>query len=96
VLIALSYLTPRTNARVLDRYFAKMNTPVDPDPQADKRLLDQAYSDPQQAFTRKLFPNSDWEFVKPTTKDVAGFLISCAVCVVIIALLGYLASIGSA
>ncbi|MCP4891427.1 MAG: sodium:solute symporter family protein [Rubripirellula sp.] len=96
VLIALSYLTPRTNARVLDRYFAKMNTPVDPDPQADKRLLDQAYSDPQQAFTRKLFPNSDWEFVKPTTKDVAGFLISCAVCVVIIALLGYLASIGAA
>ncbi|MEE2936319.1 MAG: sodium:solute symporter family protein [Planctomycetota bacterium] len=96
VLIALSYLTPRTNASVLDRYFAKMNTPVDPDPQADKRLLDQAYSDPQQVFTRKLFPNSDWEFVKPTTKDVVGFLISCAVCVVIIALLGYLASIGSA
>ncbi|MDG2220450.1 MAG: sodium:solute symporter family protein [Rubripirellula sp.] len=96
VLIVLSYLTPRTNKSVLDRYFAKMNTPVDPDPQADKRLLDQAYSDPQQAFTRKLFPDSDWEFVKPTTKDVTGFLISCAVCVAIIALLGYLASIGSA
>ncbi|MEM1070321.1 MAG: hypothetical protein AAGI63_15565, partial [Planctomycetota bacterium] len=95
VLIGLSYVTPRTDPQALDRYFAKMNTPVDPDPDADERLLKQAYADPSAACARKLFPNSEWEFVKPTVKDVVGFAISCIVCVVIIGLLTFLAGIGA-
>ncbi len=95
VLIVLSYLTPRNDAAALNRYFAKMNTPVDPDPHRDKRLLEEAYADPQKAFARKLFPGSDWEFVKPTTKDVVGFGISCVVCGLIIAMLSFIAGIGA-
>jgi len=95
VLIMLSYLTPRGDAGVLDRYFAKMNTPVLADHEADRQALEQAYAAPESATGRKLYPQSDWEFVKPTRKDVIGFVASCAVCVAIIVLLTWLASIGS-
>jgi SSS family solute:Na+ symporter len=94
VLILLSFVTPRGNKDVLNRYFAKMNTPVLPDHEADRQLIEKAYADPDATASRKLFPRSDWEFVKPTTKDVVGFVLSCAVCVLIIALLTWLAGIG--
>ena len=94
VLIVLSYITPRGHKSVLDRYFAKMNTPVSADHEVDLQLLERAYESPETTTTRKLFPQSDWEFVKPTTKDVVGFVVSCLVCVAIILLLTWLASIG--
>ncbi len=94
VLILLSLFTPREDERVLDRYFAKMNTPVLADHAADQRILEQAYASPETTRTRKLFPDSDWEFVKPTVKDVVGFLAACVVCFLVIALLIWLAGIG--
>ncbi|QEG38258.1 sodium:solute symporter family protein [Roseimaritima ulvae] len=95
VLILLSYVTPRGHMDVLNRYFAKMNTPVAADPQADSKALEYAYVHPFSTAKRKLFPASDWEFVKPTRKDVIGFVASCLVCGLIIGLLMLLASIGS-
>jgi hypothetical protein len=95
VLILLSYITPRGHIDVLNRYYAKMNTPVLADPQADRKALEHAYLHPFSAAKRKLFPASDWEFVKPTVKDVVGFAASCVVCGLIIGLLMLLASIGS-
>jgi SSS family solute:Na+ symporter len=95
VLIILSFLTPRGSKDVLDRYYAKMNTPVRPDPMLDAQVLREAYADPDKTAQRKIFPNGDLEFVWPGTKDVVGFVASCVVCVVIITLLIWLASIGS-
>ena len=95
VLFFLSYITRRGTEESLNRYFAKMNTPVLADPVADRQALEVAYADPQRACDRKLMPNSDWEFVKPTTKDVTGFATSCLVCAAIIGLLVWLASIGA-
>lgn len=94
VLIILSHLTPRGDKQVLDRYFAKMNTPVSADHEIDRQVLERAYASPETTTERKLFPQSDWEFVKPTTKDVVGFVVSCLVCVLIIVLLTWLAGIG--
>ncbi len=95
VLILLSYITPRGHIDVLNRYYAKMNTPVVADPQADHKALEHAYVHPFSTAKRKLFPASDWEFVKPTRKDVIGFVASCVVCGLIIGLLMLLANIGS-
>ncbi|TWU17756.1 Sodium/proline symporter [Novipirellula galeiformis] len=95
VLILLSLLTPRGSTEVLNRYFAKMNTPVVADPEADQALLEQAYASPATTATRKLFPASDWEFVKPTSKDVAGFVASCIFCVLFVGMLMWVATIGS-
>ncbi len=95
VLFVLSQVTGRVSDESLDRYFAKMNTPVLADPQADRRALEAAYAAPQATNARKLWPDSDWEFVKPTAKDLIGFFASCGVCGMIIGLLVWLASVGS-
>ena len=95
VLFFLSLVTPRGSEAVLNRYFAKMKTPVQSDPKADVKALEAAYQDPSSTISRKLFPNSDWEFVHPTKMDVAGFVISCIVCALIIGLLLWLAGIGA-
>ncbi len=92
VLIGLSVLTPRDEKRMLDRYFAKMNTPVLADPAADHTRLETAYASPPTS--RKIFPRSDWEFTWPTRKDLVGFLLACAACVAIIGLLGWVAGLG--
>jgi SSS family solute:Na+ symporter len=92
VMLGLSLITRRNSDEGLHRYFAKMNTPVLADPAADRARLETAYA--TTTNPRKLFQNSDWEFVKPTTKDVVGFGLSCAVCGLIIGLLMWLASIG--
>ena len=95
VLFVLSLVTPRGSKASLDRYYAKMNTPVRADPQADSEALEAAYLDPSSTTGRKLFPESDWEFVRPTKTDVSGFLISCIVCGLVIGLLLWLAGIGA-
>ncbi len=95
VLIVLSYLTRRDDEATLDRYFAKMNTPVRADPTADREALETAYADPNATAKRKLFPGSDLEFVWPTSKDVIGFVLSCIACFVIISFLTWLAGIGA-
>ena len=95
VLFVLSLVTRRVEADALDRYFAKMYTPVRADPDADRAALETAYADPKQACAAKLMPDSDWEFAKPTVKDVVGFVAACGVCVAIIGLLVWLAGIGA-
>ncbi|TWT53215.1 Sodium/glucose cotransporter [Rubripirellula amarantea] len=92
VLVVLSLFTRRDEPVALQRYFAKMNTPVDPDPVADQVKLKKAYE--SQSTDHKIFPHSDWEFVWPTRKDVLGFLAACLVCAAIIALMQFLAKIG--
>lgn len=93
VLIGLSVLTPRDEQRMLDRYFAKMNTPVLADPIADQTRLENAYANPPKS--RKIFPRSDWEFTWPTRGDLVGFLLACAACVAVIGLLIWVAGLGA-
>lgn len=94
VLILVSYLTPRNSQIALDRYYAKMNTEVDPDPVRDAAKLQQAYDQPDRYADLKIFAG-DLEFVRPSSKDVVGFIASIGVCAAVIALLVWLAGLGS-
>ena len=94
ILIVLSYLTPRNSKLTLDRYYAKMMTPVDADPRADEAKLETAYRDPSALETKRMFPGTDWQFLKPSSWDIVGFAISVAVCGLVIGLLIFAASIG--
>ena len=95
VLILASYLTPRNSQETLDRYYAKMKTEVDPDPETDRMNLEESYRNPKRFEHQRLFPGTDIEALKPRKSDVTGVAISVAVCFLIIALLVWLASIGS-
>jgi SSS family solute:Na+ symporter len=95
VLIICSLLTKRQDKESLDRYYAKMRTVVDPDPEKDRLKLEASYANPEVLAERKIFPKSDWEFTKPRPMDWMGFLVAVAICFVIIGLLVWLAGIGA-
>lgn len=94
VLIIASLVTPRNSQEALDRYYAKMKTPVEADPEQDRQKLESAYADPSTCERVKLLPNSDFEFQVPTTTDIVGFLVSVAVCFAIVGVAIWAAGIG--
>ncbi len=94
VLILTSLVTPRNSSATLDRYYAKMKTEVDPDPAEDRRQLETSYANPRRFEEQRMFPGSDWEMLRPRSKDVIGVLISIVVCGMIIGLVVFLAGIG--
>jgi len=93
VMILFSLITPRNKKEGLDRYYAKMITPVDPDPEIDQKNLEEAYADLESIEQKKLFPGSSLEFQKPTKLDVIGFLVCFLVCFAIIGVAVLLANI---
>ncbi len=92
VMILFSLITRRNSEEGLDRYYAKMKTPVDPDPQTDRQKVEQSYAQREQLESKKLLPGSSFEFQKPTAADVIGFIVCFAVCFGIIWLASYVAS----
>jgi SSS family solute:Na+ symporter len=96
VLIVASYFTPRNSTEALDRYFAKMKTEVHPNHEEDLAELEKSYADPHRFDDGRIFPGTDWEFMRPKPKDIIGFLAAVAACFVIIGILVGLAGIGAA
>ena len=95
ILIVVSFFTRRNSEEALDRYFVKMKTVVQPDPEADRRELEISYQNPKRFEDQRLLPGTDLEFVRPRFKDVTGFFAAVAVCFVIVMVLIGLVSIGS-
>jgi solute:Na+ symporter, SSS family len=97
VMIIASWITSITgksnSSEALERFYAKMKTPVDPDPEADLAKLAAVYAQPSNTERVKLFPNSQLEIQKPTTTDIVGFTISVLVCFAIVALAFVMAGI---
>ncbi|MDO5309548.1 MAG: hypothetical protein Q4G03_08685 [Planctomycetia bacterium] len=81
ILILLSFITPRGDKEALDRYYVKMKTPVDPNPEKDKEELQKSYDNPARFDDQRLFKFGGLEFSKPNKVDVFGFLISFAICI---------------
>jgi SSS family solute:Na+ symporter len=94
VFILFSYVTPRNSSAALDRYYVKMKTPVDPDPQRDRINLELSYANPKRFEDRRLFPGTEIEALRPTYTDVVGFIVCIGVCGLMIGLLVLLAGIG--
>ena len=86
VMILCSLITPANSKQGLDRYYAKMKTPVDPDPETDRKNLEAAYNNPEALEQKKLFPGSSLEMQKPTRTDVIGFIVCFLICFAVIGL----------
>jgi solute:Na+ symporter, SSS family len=95
VLIVLSFLTKPNSKEALDRYYVKMKTEVKPNPEDDCREMEASYANPQRFDDRRLFPKTQLEFVRPRPKDVIGFLVCIVICLAIIGLLMWLATLGA-
>ena len=95
VMIICSFLTTKNKKESLDRFYVKMKTPVLPEPEDDAEELKKSYDNPDRFDHRKLIPNSNLEFQKPTVVDIVGFVISLAVCFGVIYLAILVAGIGA-
>jgi SSS family solute:Na+ symporter len=73
LLFLLSHLTPRVPAPVVNRFFARLHTPVQPTPDCDRTAVLAACQDPGRYESRKLVPGSQWEIMKPGRQDLLGF-----------------------
>jgi SSS family solute:Na+ symporter len=87
LLFGLSFVTRPVPARHLDRFFAKMHTPVQPSPEQEQSALEASYAHPEQFEKDKLFPGSSWEIMKPTWRDYLGFFGTWALVGLVIVLL---------
>ena len=94
LLFALSWITRPVPKSDLDRFFAKIHTPVQPTPQAEQAALEAAYAEPSHYDREKIWPHSNWEILKPGWIDVLGFGGSCILVVIVLLLLWLLVTIG--
>ncbi|MFP6752654.1 MAG: hypothetical protein VB855_13325, partial [Pirellulaceae bacterium] len=72
IMIVFSLILKPNDKEALDRYYAKMKTTVDPDPEIDRANLEAAYADPEAIEAKKLFPGSNFEFQRPSRTDIVG------------------------
>lgn len=95
VMTLVSCVTRPNSQAKLDRYYVKMKTPVLGETDEDAKQLELSYQQPDRFNDRKLLPNSQLEFQRPTRSDVVGFSLSLVACFGIIALAVLLTGIGS-
>ncbi len=80
-LILFSFVTPRANEEKLDRYYVKMKTPVDPNPEKDAEEMRLSYQNPHRFDDKRLFKFGGLEFNRPNWVDVVGFVVSFILCI---------------
>jgi SSS family solute:Na+ symporter len=87
LLFLFSWATPPGSKTVLDRFFARLHTPVQASPAAEQAELAASYANPGRFERDKLFPGSQWEVMKPAWSDYVGFFGTWALVGVVIVLL---------
>ncbi len=95
VMVLLSLVTPRVDKQPLDRFYAKMKTPVQGDPQADRQEIELSNADPRRFDDRRLVDFGGLEFQRPKPVDVIGFVVCFAICFLLIWGTVWLAKLGS-
>ena len=95
VMIIFSLITPRNSKNALDRYYVKMKTPVDSDPEHDKAEIENSYANPARFDHKKLLPGTSLEFQRPGLLDIGGFVLCFATCFAVIGLVLLVAHIGT-
>ena len=93
LLFLFSFITKPVPKPLLDRFFAKVHTAVQPTPEAEQQALEEAYRHPEKFEKHKILPGSQWEVMKPGKMDILGFGGSWILVGVIILLLWLMVSI---
>jgi SSS family solute:Na+ symporter len=92
-LFLISFFTKPAPKPKLDRFFAKLHTPVQKTDKEDELALEDSYNNPGKYERDKIKPGSNWEIMKPTKMDILGFGGSWILVGVIILLLWLMTSI---
>lgn len=87
LLFLISWLTRAVPKRDLDRFYAKVHTPVQTTPEEDARVVAANQENPEHLWKNKIRPKSQWEIYKPAWQDYVGFFGSWVLVGIIILLL---------
>jgi len=93
LLFLISFVTKPAPQRDLDRFFGRIHTAVGPTPEEDERAVQEAYNNPDKFRSRKIWPRSNWEIMKPGKWDIIGFGGSWLLVGIIILLLWLMVSL---
>lgn len=74
IMFIISLFTRPLESSMLDRFFARFHTPVEPTPEKDWQSLEKSLKNPHRFDENKLFPRSSWEILKPSPTVIWGFL----------------------
>jgi SSS family solute:Na+ symporter len=72
-LFLISFFTKPAPTPNLDRFFAKLHTPVQKTEEDDRKALQESFENPGKFEKDKIKPGSNWEIMKPTKLDALGF-----------------------
>ena len=89
ILVSL-FTTNKGLEKNIDRFYVKLKTKVNPDPELDRADLEISYANPTRFDHTKLFPKSNWEFCKWSKTATYGFLGSSALSLTILALFWFM------
>jgi SSS family solute:Na+ symporter len=95
LLFMFSLFTKPVSKNHLNRFFAKLHTPVQKTPEQENKALEESYRNPEKFEKQKIWPGSNWEILKFKKMDYLGFGGSWILVGVIIFLLWLVTSIGS-
>jgi SSS family solute:Na+ symporter len=95
VLFIVSLLTRKNSETALTVFYARVHTPALADQEQDAFEVQKRIDDPGLVERDKLFPNSNWEFWKPTKMDIFGFAACWVGVAVIVAIYIFIAQLGS-
>lgn len=95
ILFLLGRFLKSENEPALDRFYAKMKTPVCNDREEDRKELELSFASPHRFDHLKMLPNSNFEFCRWDKTDIIGFSISLAVAFLIFIAFFLVVSIGS-
>jgi energy-coupling factor transporter transmembrane protein EcfT len=96
LLVAVSLLTPRTDAQRVARFYARLKTPVAPTLPQDALEVEKSYAEPTRFDDQKLFPRTDWEFTRWNRADWLGFVACCGLVGVVLVVFKAVLMLGSA
>ena len=93
LLFLITFMTKPVPKQYLDRFFARLHTPVAATREADDRAVAEAYSNPGVYEKDKILPGSQWEILKPSRMDYIGFFGSWVLVGLVIFILWLMVSI---
>jgi len=95
LMIVFSLFTAPIQRSVLDRFYARMKTPVNPDPALDRQEVEKSYAEPTRFDHTKIFPGTNFEFTRWNREDTVGFLFGLLGTVLVIGLTLLMAGFGT-
>ncbi len=93
LLFSISLITKPVSRSHLNRFYAKLHTPIQKTEEEERKALQESFAHPQKFEKDKIKPGSNWEIMRPRKMEIWGFGGTWVLVGIIILLLWLMVSI---